>query len=288
MRLKYVLWAYLLGILLVITSVVVKAGPCEDCDELKLQEAKAAGALAGRAAAKAYLDSIGGSVPPPDTTTVPPPPPGSGDCLEGYQALSAWWDGWCGDESRNFTTEGSLGVMKSNAEAYKITSLTPQAVGRASIEVLFRTAQIPQDAGGGHLFTAASSHKSVGRNWQQGWLRPDIEPSHSRWYIHTYNLDGNGNRWFLRNGNLDAVVDVWDTGIPIAGVNQWIRLTLDWERRATDKLWLRLTVGGVSRERIITIHPASVNPGCAGVGNMDGLTNFGGMPQIAYRNFSWN
>ena len=230
---------------------------------------------------------------PPDTTTPPPDPgpdPDPGRCLDGFHGGSGWWLNSCVDEPPKFSTEsgGTVGVMGTNANAYRRMSDSPQPRGSAGVEVYYRTAQIPQDTGGGHLFTAESGERPLNANYRRGWFRPDIVSKHSVWYIDTYNLDQNGNRWYIRNGQLDAVVDLWNTGLSHPGVGKWIQIKLEWERRADDKMWMKFTCNGQSRERTVTIHPMSVNPYSVGFGNQDNLGQFGGTPQIAFRNLGWN
>jgi len=162
-----------------------------------------------------------------------------------------------------------------------------QARGSAEVEVNYRTASIPQDTGGGHLFTAESGERPYDPNHPKSWFRPDIVSQQSQWKIHTYNLDQNGDAWFGEPGHKNHVVDVWSTGLANPGVGTWIKLKLDWERRAADKMWMRFTCNGASKERTVTIHPQSKNPRGVGFGNQDGLGQFGGVPQIAFRNFRW-
>jgi hypothetical protein len=108
------------------------------------------------------------------------------------------------------------------------------------------------------------------------------------WKIHTYNNGPNGEAWYTKpNGEHDHVVDVWSTGIPNAGVGKWIPISLEWERRAADKMWYRFSASGQSAERTVTIHSQSVNPYSVACGNMDGLGQFGGTPEIAFRNLRW-
>jgi len=52
-------------------------------------------------------------------------------------------------------------------------------------------------------------------------------------------------------------------------------------------MWYRFTASGQSAERVVTIHPQSVNPYSVACGNMDGLGQFGGTPEIAFRNLRW-
>jgi hypothetical protein len=240
-----------------------------------------------------YLDEIGECfqstfaepVDPPD-----PPDPPTGTCLDGFHMERWLGQDACVDEPDKFSNEpNGVSVMGTNANAYwPMSPVGGQTRGSAAVEVFYRTAQIPQDTGGGHLFTAESGERPYDPNHPKGWFRPDIVSKHSVWYIDTYNLDGNGDRWYLRNGQPDAVVDLWSTGIPHAGVGKWIPIKIEWERRATDKMWLKFTASGQSREKIITIHPQSKNPRGVGFGNQDGLGQFGGTPQIAFRNFVWS
>jgi hypothetical protein len=229
--------------------------------------------------------------PPPDPgpDPEPEPEPVPGTCLAGFLAGSGWWDKFCIDEPPKFKSENNngVGVMGTNANGYRRFATSPQARGKASIDVFYRTAQIPQDGGGGHLFTAQSGERALSPNYLQGWFRPDIISSQSKWKIHTYNLDGNGNRWYIRNGGRDAVVDIWDTGIPNAGVGKWIAIALEWERRAADKMWMRFTADGQSREKIVTVHSQTTNPYSVSCGNMDHLGDYGGTPEIAFRNLRW-
>lgn len=226
--------------------------------------------------------------PGPDPEPEPEPEPGT--CLAGFLAGTGWWNGFCIDEPPKFSSESNntVGVMGTNANGYKrFAENTGQTRGKASIDVFYRTDRIPQDGGGGHLFTAQSGERALNPNYLKGWFRPDIISSQSRWKIHTYNLDGNGNRWYMRNGGLDAVVDIWDTGINNAGVGKWIPISLQWERRSPDKMWMKFTAGVQSSERVVTIHPQSVNPYSVSCGNMDHLGDYGGTPEIAFRNLSW-
>jgi hypothetical protein len=224
-----------------------------------------------------------GSIVPPD------PPPPTGICLAGFLAGAGFWQNWCIDEPPKFKSESNntVGVMGTNANAYKRMAASPVVRGRAAIEVYYRTAQIPQDGGGGHLFTAQSGERALNPQYLQGWFRPDIISSQSIWKIHTYNLDGNGNRWYLRNGQLDAVVDIWNTSIAHAGVGKWIPFSLQWERREASKMWMRFSASGQATERVVTVHPQTVNPYSVSCGNMDHLSDYGGTPEIAFRNLVW-
>jgi hypothetical protein len=223
--------------------------------------------------------------------TLPPEPePEPGDCLSGFHGERWLGHDACVDEPDKFRNESNgVSVMGTNANAYwPMSPPGGQTRGSTSVEVFYRTAQIPQDTGGGHLFTAESSERPYDPNHPKAWFRPDIVSQQSTWRIHTYNLDGNGNRWFLRNGQPDVVVDLWNTGITNPGVGRWIKLKLEWDRRASDRMWMRFTCDGQSRERTVTIHPDSKNPRGVGFGNQDGLGQFGGTPEIAFRNFTWS
>jgi hypothetical protein len=52
-------------------------------------------------------------------------------------------------------------------------------------------------------------------------------------------------------------------------------------------MWYRFSASGQSAERTVTIHSQSVNPYSVACGNMDGLGQFGGTPEIAFRNLRW-
>jgi len=204
-----------------------------------------------------------GTTPPPDPPDPPDPPP-VGTCLDGFQAGSGWWNGFCIDEPPKFRSETSntVGVMGTNANGYKrFAPNSGQAHGKASIEIRYETDQIPQDTGGGHLFTAQSGERALNPDYIKGWFRPDIVSQQSQWKIHTYNNGPNGEAWFTKpNGQKDHVVDVWSTGIPNAGTKVWIPISLEWNRVAADKMWMRFSAGSRSAERTVTIHPQSVNP----------------------------
>jgi hypothetical protein len=225
-------------------------------------------------------------VDPPD-----PPDPPTGTCLAGFIALGGWWDKFCGDEPPKFKSESNntVGVMGTNANGYKrFAPNSGQARGKASVEVFYRTANIPQDTGGGHLFTAQSGERALNPDYIKGWFRPDIVSSQSQWKIHTYNNGPDGEAWFTKpNGEKDHVVDVWSTGITNEGVGKWLAIALEWERRAADKMWMRFSASGRTAERVVTIHPQSVNPYSVAIGNMDKLGLFGGTPEIAFRNLRW-
>jgi hypothetical protein len=226
--------------------------------------------------------------PGPDPEPEPEPEPGT--CLAGFIPLSGWWNKFCGDEPPKFRTEdgGNVGVIGTNANAYRrFAPNSGQARGKVSIEVNYHTAQIPQDVGGGHLFTAQSGERALNPDYIKGWFRPDIVSSSSIWKIHTYNNGPNGEAWFGPEGHKDHVVDVWNTGIPHEGVGKWIAIGLEWERRAADKMWMRFSASGRTAERIVTIHPQSVNPYSVAIGNMDKLGLFGGTPEIAFRDLRW-
>jgi hypothetical protein len=241
----------------------------------------------------AYVDSV--SVARCDNDTFPPAPPDpdppTGDCEAGYVALPDFWDGWCGDEGRNFgTVAGSAGSMASNALA--VTPLpAPLAVGWFSVDIYFATDRIPEGGGGKHLISPNSWAEAWGdQRPPRGWLRPDIttrKMSNGQyvWRIDTYNSDGQGNRPTTPSGRTDWVVDVWQTSLLIPGVRQWIPVRFDWRHEAPDRLWMRLTAGGRQQERTIWIHPDSNEPAYLTVGNMDDLGSFGGTPQVWFRDF---
>lgn len=227
----------------------------------------------------------------PDTT-IPPDPgpgPGPGNCINGNHPLAGWWAGFCGDETRNFPSESNntIGVMHTNADCGKIMSQTPVRKGSVSFEVFFRTAQLPQDLGGGHMFTACSGEKHQVPDFLKSWWRPDVTVSGSQWTISTYNNGPNGEAWFERSpGRFDHVIDVWRTAL-VPQVGRWIKLKLEWDRRADDRMWMRFSQDGQSKERTLTIHPQTKNPYYVMFGNEDHLEQFGGTPEIAFRNLVW-
>jgi hypothetical protein len=52
-------------------------------------------------------------------------------------------------------------------------------------------------------------------------------------------------------------------------------------------MWMRFTADGQSREKIVTVHSQTTNPYSVSCGNMDHLGDYGGTPEIAFRNLRW-
>jgi hypothetical protein len=215
------------------------------------------------------------------------------ECFEGYVALDGWWAEFCGDGAENFASGPDYGIMRSNAEALRLMANGERLPeGFLEIEIYFATDQVPQGTGGLHILSPTSAHKAihspVGKKLYKGWLRPDLELHpvdgvRAELKVGTYNCDGNGAYWFERaRGRPDVVVDVWRTGI-IVDPQKWIPIRLEWRRTGPDRL--QLTLNGKTTE--VRIHPDSEDILAFAVGNMDGLDDFGGTPEVRYRAARW-
>jgi len=214
-------------------------------------------------------------------------------CSEGYVPLDGWWTEFCGDAEENFASGPDYGIMRTNAEALRLLDdgdRLPE--GFLELEIFFATDRVPQGTGGLHLLSPTSAHKAldspVGKKLYKGWLRPDLELHpvdgvRAELKVGTYNTDGDGGYWYERGqGKPDVVVDVWRTGI-IVEPKQWIPIRMEWRRIAPDRL--RLTLNGKSTD--VRIHPGSKDILAFAVGNMDGLDDFGGTPEVRYRGVRW-
>jgi hypothetical protein len=224
----------------------------------------------------------------------PEPEPEPGECFDGYQALSAWWGGFCGDDLGNFESlAGGIGLMKHNAEALKVITENGERWPKGFFEVdfLFDTDVVPQGAGGLHIMSPQSGHRAIGTpivgDGYAGWLRPDfqIKPAggiNATLNIGTYNLNSAGKPWFGEPGHLNHVVDVWSTGVPLAP-RTWTHVRFEWRRLAAHRLEYRLGTA----IRTITISPDSKDILAFAVGNMDRYTPAGGSevkPRVQYKN----
>jgi hypothetical protein len=221
----------------------------------------------------------------------------SGGCYDGFVPLSGWWSGFCGDEARNFPSDGDYGVMHTNAEALKFLDHGRRfATGFIELEVYFATDRVPQSTGGLHILSLCSQHRALGSprvgNGYTGWLRPDfqiraVDGTTAELQIGTYNLTAAGESWFQREpGKRDVVVDVWRTGIPLRP-KEWIKLRFEWRRSGET---ITYTLNG--KVRSVRIHRDSLDIDALAVGNMDGLVKsgrsvYGGTPEIRYRNVRW-
>jgi hypothetical protein len=239
------------------------------------------------------VEVLADSAPPDTTPPDPPDPPGDpAKCYSGYVPLVGWWLGYCGDELRNFQSGTDYGAMRTNAEALRwLDGSTPISKGFIEVDIYFATDRVPQGTGGLHVLSPASGHKALGTPIQNGgypgWLRPDfqtrgIDGTTAELRVGTYNADGEGRRWFQRRpGDYDIVVDVWSTGI-ILQPQVWIPLRFEWFRAGE---WIVYSLNG--RARTVRIHADSHDIAAFAVGNMDGLSLFGGTPEVRYRNFRW-
>jgi hypothetical protein len=177
------------------------------------------------------------------------------------------------------------GIMRSNAQASRLLGATNAErwkSGWVSFDVYFAGDVIPT-GGGKHLGGPTSFTNAQDPRPHYGWLRPDITTSRApNWNIDTYNTNMQ-DQW---PGARDVVCDVWNTGIPVAGVKQWIPVKLEWRRddSSRNRIWYRFTASGRSTERTVTIQADSKDMGRFIVGNMDNLGSFGGTPRIYFRN----
>jgi hypothetical protein len=217
-------------------------------------------------------------------TTVPPippdPPVDPTECHEGYLNLDGWWAAWCGRSKTSFRSQGTeYGAMKSNTQA--VTFLDEgnrYREGWIEIEVYFATDRVPQGTGGLHIMSATSAHKGLGSpqvgSGYAGWLRPDFETRpipgdgvNAELKIGTYFADRNGA----------VTVKNWNTGI-ILWPKVWIPIRFGWHRNGTT---FAMDVNG--RPNTLTISPDCVDIFGMSVGNMDGLANYGGTPEVRFR-----
>lgn len=242
------------------------------------------------------LDSAMEETPePPD----PPDPPLPGDCKDGYLAGTGNWQGWCIQYRSKFLDgPGDVMRMLSNSKGARKIFPGPTAHGIVRLKGHFPGDNIPQGGGGKHWVEITNAHKAMGSpigsgGFYKNWFRPDIQPVNGEWRIHTYSADENGAAWFVRGSGKDYVCDVWDTNVPIPGVKQWFDFEFEWQRQGVDKMGYRLKCNGVEAKRGIgsgtpvTIHHLNQNPQIAVVGNMDSLSNFGGVAECWYRAFAW-
>lgn len=216
-----------------------------------------------------------------------------GVCPSGFTTLTYWWTGWCsGRPDRFFSLNSDQGAMRSNATAARFLSTDHNRLvqGFISLEVFFPMDRVPQRAGGLHLFAPVSAHVAlgspVGVDLYNGWLRADFgfvggDGPDAELQLGIYNCDADGRFWFTRNGQLDAVVDEWRTGI-ILRPGVWNALRFSWTRRG-DQFIMMLN----GKSHITRIHPTSFDIQGMSVGNMDNLADFGGVPEVRFRNLRW-
>lgn len=213
---------------------------------------------------------------------IPPQPTG---CKEGYRPGVDWWQGYCLDEPPKFSSspDGEIGIMGTNADGVRAFSEGRIKRGRIAFEVFFATDIVPQGLGGLHLGCLTSAHKAwgspVGSPQYKGWLRPDWQfhngdGENAELRIGTYMADENGSNFTVKS---------WNTGI-ILRPQIWIPLSFEWNRQAPDRLFLKVFSMGNDPETTVTIYP-----GCQDIqgwkfGNMDELDEFGGEPEVRFRN----
>lgn len=217
---------------------------------------------------------------PPDPPDTPDPPLDPTECHDGYLNLSGWWAGWCGRSLTSFRSEGTeYGAMKTNTQAVRFFDEGNRfRDGWLEIEVYFATDKVPQGTGGLHILSPTSGHKGLGTDVvgssYAGWLRPDFE---------TYPIDGTtaelkvGNYFSDRNGSV--TVKNWRPSPAIVlRPKVWIPLRFEWRRSGTS---FAMNLNG--RTTTQTISADCVDIFGMSVGNMDNLSNYGGVPEVRFR-----
>lgn len=275
-------WFAYAALLPLLIAAVALAGPTEDAIDAQIN-----------ARVYSVLDSLDlipftpPDPPPPDPEEPPPLPPPSSDCSYGWKALTGFWGDWCGDETGNFLTNAAgYGEMRSNAQAYCAVGDNASerwADGWVSFEVYFATETIPGTGGGKHVggptSYASSFDARPAEGSPRGWLRPDITIRTDTWRVHMYNTDINGEH----PGVNDVVSDAWNTGIAVAGVARWIPIRLEWHRTSPTEFKIKFAASGTTREHTYRVQSSSLDIGRLVVGNVDGLTNFGGTPRLYFQ-----
>lgn len=232
---------------------------------------------------------------PPDTTIPDPPDPPDPPtdplrCYDGYRALAAWWQGFCGTDPAKFVSNADYGAMRTNSQSVRYLAGGDRfQSGYIAFEVYFATDRVPQGTGGLHICSPTSAHKALnsamGNPYYKGWLRNDFQvyqgsgayaSPNAELRIGTYNADGNGARW-----GPDVVVDTWRTGV-LLEPKRWIPIRFEW-RRNGDRFAMKVNAAG----KTITISPTSYDIYGFTTGNMDGLSNYGGIPEVRFRNLRW-
>jgi len=218
-------------------------------------------------------------------------------CYDGFVPLHGWWDDFCGDEERNFTTGDDYGAMHTNAEALKLLAGGERfPSGFLEIEIYFATDRVPQGTAGLHIMSLCSGHRALGTprtgHGYAGWLRPDfqireIDGKDAELQIGTYNANAAGEMWYQRTpGKPDIVVDVWRTGIRLTP-QRWIPIRFEWRRSGETVTYV---LNG--KLRSVRIDQGSADIDAIAVGNMDGLRKdgqsvYGGQPELRFRNLRW-
>lgn len=266
MRLKYVLWAYLIGILITLGVVAVKAGTVWE----------------GNLPAGHYrLVQDTTVVVPPDTTPPPPdpdlpPPSGFASCGGNTsQAGLLNWSAWCTDEARNFTSPATSTMgMKCNAQA--VRSRLPGAKARgvapptAGSNKVVMTCQIKWrqewlngiPAGGQHLFGFGEGPFLLTSGQES--------PDHIRFDFGCFNIDGAGNGfrdgfrvlcYQKKNGMHQEQWFSSSTKMPgVFVADQWTPMRIEGRYDpVTGRCFLDMTIGAQTRHAEITI-PAGIVP----------------------------
>jgi hypothetical protein len=234
---------------------------------------------------KIVTDCFEGAFSEGDNGGTPEPPPVPSTCQNGYRGGVEWWQHYCLDEPPKFkTAAGGVGIMGTNADGVRaFPDGQRKKDGKVAFEVFFATAKVPQGTGGLHLGCLTSAHKAwnspVGSPQYKGWLRQD-------WQFY----NGDGTNCELRIGMYIAdengsnfVVRTWNTGI-ILRPQRWIPLSFSWDRISSTEF--KQVVSSESRraEHTTQIYAGSQNIQGWKFGNMDNLSDFGGKPEVHFRN----
>ena len=212
-------------------------------------------------------------------------PPVPATCKNGYRGGIDWWNGYCLDEPSKFkTAPGGVGTMGTNADCVRaFADGQRKKDGKLSFEVFFATAKVPQGMGGLHLGSTRSAHKAwgspIGSPNYKGWLRQDWQfyggdGTNTELRIGMYIADENGSNLAVRT---------WRTGI-ILRPQVWIPLAFSWDRTSPTELKQKVVSGSRTVEHVTTIYAGCENLLGWGFGNMDELDEFGGVPEVRFRN----